>query len=54
MMINAALEIINSINVSHQYSPDEKRDIVKSGVDMFKSVYDDEIGSGGRVRTKKT
>lgn len=54
MMIDAALEIINSINVSHQYSPDEKRDIVKSGANMFISVYNDEIGSHGRVRTKKT
>jgi hypothetical protein len=52
-MIDAALEIINSINASDKYSRDEKHDIVQSGIDMFRSVYDDEIGSHGRVRRKK-
>jgi hypothetical protein len=52
MMINAGLEIINSINASYKYSPDEKRKIVKSGINMFKDVYHREIGSRGRARNK--
>lgn len=54
MMIDAGLEIMNSINASHEYSDDEKNDFVLSGMDMFRNVYNDEIGSHGRARKEET
>lgn len=51
MMIDAALEIMNSINASHEYSDDERYRITKSSLEMFKNVYNNEIDSGGRTRT---
>ena len=53
-MIDAGLEIMNSINHSHEYSDEEKHDIFASSEDMFRSVYKDEIGSRGRARKERT
>ena len=50
-MIDAGIEIINSINASHKYSDKEKDMIALSSINMFKNVYNNEIDSGGRTRT---
>ena len=54
MMIDAGVEIINSINASHQFSDDEKYDIFSSSEDLFTNVYNDEIGSYGRSRKEES
>ena len=53
-MIDAGIEIINSINASHQYSDDEMFDFTKSSGDMFDRVYRSEIGARGRARKEET
>lgn len=53
-MIDAGLEIMNSINASHEYSEDEKYIIAQDSIDLFRSVYSDEISSHGRARKERT